>query len=218
MLTVHHLNNSRSQRVLWLLEELEAPYAIEHYERNPKTKLAPDALKRVHPLGKSPVITEDGVTVAESGAIIEYILARYGNGRFSAAPGTPEAARDRYFMHYAEGSLMPLMVMHLVFHEMRRQAPALVRPLVGAIAGQLHKVYLDPTVATHVEMLELELSDRPFLTGESLTAADFQMCIPMIALQSRSKLPHPKVDAYVARITARPAFRRALDKGGPLDL
>lgn len=217
MITVHHLNASRSQRVIWLLEELGVEYRIEHYTRNPKTLLAPPELRKIHPLGKSPVITDGDVTVAESGAIIEYLLERSGEGRFTPGAGSVEAQRNRYFMHYAEGSLMGPLVMTLVFSEVRRKAPLIVRPIAAGIADQVDKTFLGPTIKAHVAMLEDALSDRAFITGDELSAADFQMIYPVWALTQRAgKLPHPNIDAYLKRIEARPAYRRAIEKGGPL--
>ena len=136
MLTVHHLNNSRSQRVLWLLEELEVPYEIVKYERDAKTSLAPPELKKIHPLGKSPVVTDDGTTVAESGAIMEYLVETYGKGRLAPAPGTPDFQRYRYYLHYAEGSLMPFLLVRLITGRIRK-APALVRPIAKGIASKI---------------------------------------------------------------------------------
>src|SRR4051794_21840615 len=135
MITVHHLNNSRSQRVLWLLEELELPYEIVKYQRDPKTMLAPASLRAIHPLGKSPVITDGEATLAESGAILEYLVEPYGRGAMSPPPGTGAYRRYRYFMHYAEGSLMPLLLMKLVFAKVKTDAPFLIRPVAKAIAG-----------------------------------------------------------------------------------
>src|SRR5688572_26729949 len=146
MITVHHLNNSRSQRVLWLLEELGVPYEIVKYERNPKTSLAPPELEKIHPLGQSPVITDDGTTVAETAVILEYILDKYGNGRLVPAAGTPEYWRYRYFMHYPESSLTPYLLLKLVMHRIRTGAPVLVRPIAAAIASKVNKGYLGPNL------------------------------------------------------------------------
>lgn len=220
MITVHHLNNSRSQRLLWLLEELGVDYAIERHQRDPRTQLAPPALRRIHPLGKSPVLTDGDRTVAESGAIIEYLLAHHGEGRFTPEPGTPEAERNRYYMHYAEGSLMPPLVMRLVFGEVRKRAPLLVRPIAAGIAAQVESSFIGPTIAAHVAMLEAELEGRSFITGDALAAADFQMSFPLQALAARSGggTRHPNIDAYLARIAARSAYQRGLERGGPFEL
>ena len=159
MLTVHHLNNSRSQRVLWLLEELGLDYEIKRYERNAKTMLAPPELLAVHPLGKSPVITDGDLTLAESGAIVEYLVERYGAGRLAPAPGTPERVRYSYWMHYAEGSAMPLLVLKLIFTQMPK-APmsALVRPLVRGVAGRVLETFVEPQIKVHLSFIEGELA------------------------------------------------------------
>src|SRR5215510_680062 len=153
MITVHHLNNSRSQRVLWLLEELALPYEIVKYERDPRTLLAPASLRAIHPLGKSPVITDGGATLAESGAILEYLVETYGKGALAPAPGTLAYRHYRYFMHYAEGSLMPLLVMKLVFNRIKADAPFLVRPVARSIANTVSGRFLDPNLATHLGFL-----------------------------------------------------------------
>ena len=218
MLTVHHLNNSRSQRVLWLLEELGLPYEIKRYQRHPKTFLAPPELKAVHPLGKSPVITDDGLTVAESGAIIEYLIERYGNGRLRSAVGTPERLRYNYWLHYAEGSLMPLLVMKLIFGFVPRQVPALIRPVAGAIVKGVNDKFLAPNLQSHFGFIESELARSEWFAGAELTAADIQMSFPLEAAAARGGELPPKIKAFVARVQARPAYRRALEKGGPFEV
>lgn len=217
MLTVHHLNNSRSQRVLWLLEELDVPYEIVKYERDPKTMLAPPELQKIHPLGKSPVVTDGENTLAESAAILEYIAEKYGNGRLVPASGTPEYNRYRYYMHYAEGSLMPLLLVKLLMSRVRK-APALVRPIAKAIAGKLDGTFTNPNLARHIGFLARELERSPYFAGPELTVADIQMSFPMEAIAAR--VPDvPKVIAdFVARIHERPAFKRALERGGPYDV
>jgi glutathione S-transferase len=218
MLTVHHLNNSRSQRVLWLLEELGVGYQIKHYQRDRKTSLAPPELKAVHPLGKSPVITDGDVTVAESGAIIEYLVEKYGQGRLAPAPGTPAHLRYRYWMHYAEGTLMPLMVMSLIFSRVEK-APLLVRPIARVIAGQVRRGYLGPNIESNLDFVESELAKSEWFAGAELGAADIQMSFPLEAAALRGGgRPRPKTAAFLERIHARPAYRRALEKGGPYDL
>ncbi|MBX3483535.1 glutathione S-transferase [Phenylobacterium sp.] len=217
MLTVHHLENSRSQRVLWLLEELEAPYEIVRYARDPKTMLAPPELKAVHPLGKSPVVTEDGETVAETGAIIEYILERYGAGRLAAPVGTPEYRRLRYWLHYAEGSAMPPLLLKLVFGEMAPRSPAIVRPLVRTIARQAQQGFIDPQVAAHLDYIEGELEKAEWFAGPEFSAADIMMSFPLEAAAERAaaRVGRPRLAAFLKRIHQRPAYRRALERGGP---
>jgi glutathione S-transferase len=221
MLTVHHLNNSRSQRVLWLLEELELPYAIKHYQRDAKTMLAPPALKAVHPLGKSPLLEDDGVVYAESGAIIEYLGERYGAGRFTPAPGSEAARRTRFYLHYAEGSLMPLMLLTLVFTRMPKgPMPFFMRPPARLLAAGALRTFVGPQLSLHLGFLEGELAARTWLTGDELTLADFQMSFVLEAASARGGLDarYPKLAAYVARMRERPAYQRALAKGGPFVL
>lgn len=218
MITVHHLERSRSQRVLWLLEELELPYEIVRYKRNPKTLLAPPELAAIHPLGKSPVVTCDDVTVAESGAILEYLVERFGQGRFVPAVGTPEHLRYRYFMHYAEGSLMPPLLVKLLCSRVRSAPlPFFVKPIARKIADGLEEQFVAPNLRRHVAFLEAELARSTWLAGEELTAADVQMSYPLEALLERAgELDTTRIRAFVERAKARPAYQRALAKGGPV--
>jgi glutathione S-transferase len=220
MITVHHLNNSRSQRVLWLLEELGVDYRIQHYQRDSKTMLAPPELRQVHPLGKSPVITDGAQVVAESGAIVEYLIERYGNGRFVPVAGTPERLRYTYWMHYAEGTLMPLMVMSLLFNAVERRAPLLVRPIAKAIAGQVRGAYLRPNIEANLDFMEGELGKSEWFAGAQLTGADVQMSFALEAAASRGGLDarRPRLKAFLDRVQSRPAYRKALEKGGPYKL
>ena len=213
MLTVHHLNNSRSQRVLWLLEELEVPYELVKYQRDPRTDLAPPELQKIHPLGKSPVVTDNGQTIAESGAILEYIVETYGNGRMAPARGTPDFLRYRYFLHYAEGSLMPFLLLRLIMNRIRK-APLLVRPIAKAIAGKVDGAFVSPNLARHIAFLDGELATREWFAG-ALSAADCQMLYPMEAIASRVPDAPARIKQWVERAHARPAFQRALEKGGP---
>lgn len=216
MITVHHLNNSRSQRVLWLLEELELPYEIRFYQRDPKTMLAPAALRKVHPLGKAPVITDGNVTLAESGAIIEYILERYGNGRLLPQAGTPEWLRFTYWLHYAEGSAMPPLVMKLIFQRLPRQAPFFVWPAAKLISGGAQRRFIDPQIRLHMDYWETELQTHEWFAGPDFTACDIQMSIPLEIATTRARAiaTRPHVTFFVERIRARPAYCRALEKGG----
>ena len=218
MITVHHLNNSRSQRVLWLLEELGVEYRIQKYQRDARTMLAPPELKQVHPLGKSPVVTDDGVVVAESGAILEYLAERHGGGRLVPAAGTPEHLRCRYWMHYAEGSLMPLLVMQLILSQVPRRAPALIRPIARAIVGGVQRGYLGPNLVAHLDFVEAELGRSPWFAGQEMTIADVQMSFPLEAVMVRAGGNRPRMAEFVQRIRARPAYQRALEKGGPFSL
>jgi glutathione S-transferase len=220
MITVHHLENSRSQRVLWLLEELGVPYQVKRYERNRKTMLAPPELLAVHPLGKSPVITDGEHTVAESGAITEYLVETYGKGQLSPERGTAEFLRYRYWLHYAEGSIMPLMVMTLIFNRMPVSAPLLVRPLVKGIANGVQKQFLGPQLALHLGYIERELEKNEWFVGDQFSAADIIMSFPLEAAMSRGGIgdSHPRISAFVERIHARPGYQEALKKGGPYAL
>ncbi len=221
MITVHHLNNSRSQRVLWLLEELGVEYEVKRYERDPKTMLAPATLRAVHPLGKSPVITDGDLTLAESGAIVEYLVERYGAGRLIPAPGTPERLRYTYWLHYAEGSAMPPLLLKLVFTEIpRAPMPALVRPFVRWIADGVRTRFVEPQIKLHLDYLEAELKKSLWFTGDDFTAADIQMSFPIEAAASRGGLDagRPKLWDFLQRIHAKPEYIRALQKGGPYEL
>jgi glutathione S-transferase len=219
MLTVHHLNNSRSQRVLWLLEELGVPYEIVRYQRQPDLR-APAALAAVHPLGKSPVITDGRITIAESGAIIDYIIERHGEGRLIPPPRTPERLRYSYWLHYAEGSAMPPLLMKLLFTLMPKRAPSLLRPLMRKVCDQVLTVLVNPQLTQHMAFWEAELGHSPWFAGDEFTAADIQMSFPLEAAAARAGLDqgHPKTMAWLDRIHTRPAYRRALEKGGPFTL
>ncbi|MGM4894889.1 glutathione S-transferase family protein [Tardiphaga sp. 839_C3_N1_4] len=216
MLTVHHLNNSRSQRVLWLLEELGTPYEIIRYNRQPNM-LAPPELRAIHPLGKSPVITDNGNTIAESGAIVEYLVKTYGNGWLIPADNTPERLRFTYWLHYAEGSAMPPLLLKLIFMMLPKRAPLLMRPVVNAIAAKALNTLVDPQLKQHMAFWEGELSKSEWFAGNEFTAADIQMSFPLEAASARAGLEHghPKAMAWLAKIHARPAYQRALEKGGP---
>jgi len=219
MITVHHLNNSRSQRILWMLEELGVPYEVRRYQREPSMQ-APASLRAVHPLGKSPVITDGDKTLAESGAIIEYLGDTYGHGKLTPALGTPERLHYTYFLHYAEGSLMPLLFMKLVFGRIPSRLPFFMRPVGRAISKGANKTLLDPQIGNHFMFLESELSRRAWFAGPEFTAADIQMSFPLEAAAARAPIIRqlPKLSAFLDRIQARPAYKRALDKGGPYEL
>ena len=221
MLIVHHLNNSRSQRVLWLLEELGVPYEVHRYQRDPKTMLAPAQLRAVHPLGKSPVITDGQITLAESGAIVEYLLEKYGNGRLAPASGTPERLRYTYWLHFAEGSAMPPLLLKLIFERIKRTpVPFFVRPVTRGIADRALTAFVEPNLARIFDYLESELGGRDWFVGSAFTAADIQMSYPVEAARARAGLDdsRPRMIAWLERIHARPAYRRALESGGAYDL
>jgi glutathione S-transferase len=215
MITVHHLNNSRSQRILWLLEELGLEYKIKRYQRDPQTMLAPASLRAVHPLGKSPVITDDTLTLAESGAIIEYLIDRYGEGRLSPPTGTPEHLRYIYWLHYAEGSLMPPLLLNLTFSELVKRSPFLVRPIVRAISQSIKDSYITPQITLHLNYLESELANRDWFVDSNFSAADIQMSFPLETAAERASLDanHPKLMDFLQRIHDHPAYQRALQRG-----
>ena len=220
MITLHHLEKSRSQATLWLLEELGCEYRIVNYARDPKTQLAPPELLAVHPLGKSPVITDAGYTIAESGAIVEYLVGSYDQGRLCPATGTEARLKYTYWMHYAEGSAMPPLVMKLVFQLMAAAPmPFFMRPVVKAITRPVHATYLDPQLKRHIGFWESTLAAQPWFAGEDFTAADIQMSTPVQMAALRTGIPlGPAVRGFLERIKARPAFQRALQAGGPLTL
>lgn len=204
MIQVHHLNNSRSQRILWLLEELGLPYEVIRYARDPATMLAPPELKRVHPLGKSPVLVEEGEVLAETAAIAEYLLDRHGAGRLAPAPGTPTFRRFRYWMHFAEGSAMtPLLVKLYLMRVGEAAAPVLAR--------------IDGNLAALLDYLETEVAREGWFAGPEFTAADVMMSFPLEAATQRGGLDEsrPALFGLLRRLQSRPAYRRALERGGP---
>ena len=218
MIIVHHLNNSRSQRVLWLLEELGVPCEIRKYERDAKTLLAPPELQKVHPLGKSPVITDGDVTVAESGAIIEYLVERYGNGRLAPAIGTLERLRWRYWMHFAEGSLMPPLLLKLIFDKVASAPmPFFVKPIARGISARVQSMVVTPNLKRQLDFMEGELAQSDWFVGNEFSAADVQMSFPIEAAAQRAGLDasRPKLMGWLQRIHSRPAYQRALERGGP---
>lgn len=216
MIIVHHLENSRSQRVLWLLEELGLPYEVRCYARDAKTMLAPPELKAIHPLGKSPVIEDDGAIIAETGAIFDYILDTYAEGRLSAPAGTPQARKLSYWLHYAEGSAMPPLLLKLVFMRMPEGAPGLLRPLIRQVAGKVQAQLVNPQLASHLTYWENELAATGWFAGADLSAADIMMSFPLEAAASRGGADKSKaVMDFLCRIHARPAYQRALEAGGP---
>jgi glutathione S-transferase len=221
MLTVHHLNNSRSHRVLWLLEELGVPYEIRRYERDPKTMLAPPELRAIHPLGKSPVITDDGLTIAESGAVIEYLVERYGQGRFAPVIGTPERLRYTYWLHYAEGSAMPPLLLKLVALRIASAPmPFFAKPIARKIASTLESSFVDPQIKLHLGYINNALTPTGWFVGHEFSAADVQMSFPLEAATARGGVVSDiaSIKDFLERIHARPAYQRALERGGKYEL
>jgi glutathione S-transferase len=216
VITVHHLNNSRSQRVLWLLEELGVPYEIKRYQRDPKTSLAPPELLAVHPMGKSPVITEGDFTLAESGAILEYLVERHGKGTLAPAPGSPERLKYIYWMHFAEGTAMPFLVMKLVFNRIESAPmPFFARPIARSIAGRAKGGYVDPNIDRIAGHVDAALAKGEWFCGKEFTAADIQMSLACEALLKRARAANrPNIERFVERSHERPAYERALAKVG----
>ncbi|WP_339805055.1 glutathione S-transferase [uncultured Marinobacter sp.] len=220
MITVHHLNNSRSQRVLWMLEELGVPYEIQHYERDPKTMQAPASLRKIHPLGKSPVITDGDLVVAESGAIIEYLAHTYGKDTMLPESGGQAWLDYTYWLHYAEGSLMPPLLIRLVFEKVKTSPmPFFIKPVAKGIANKTNESFIGPMIGTHMDFVEAHLSKNTWFLGDKLSAADIQMSFPLEASVARGIVgkSRPGIIAWVERVHARPAYQKALEKGGKYD-
>jgi len=221
MIVVHHLNNSRSQRVLWLLEELGVPYEVKRYQRNATTMLAPPELKQVHPLGKSPVLVDGEATAAESGTIVEYLLDTYGEGRLRPAAGTADRRLFTYWLHYAEGSAMPPLLLTLIFGRLPKgPMPFFIRPIVKGIAKKAQDGFIAPQLKTHLDFMEGEMKKRPWFAGDAFTAADIQMSFPLEAYATRGGLDasRPALWEWLKRIHAMPAYRKAIEVGGPYAL
>jgi len=222
MIVVHHLNNSRSQRILWLLEELGVSYTVKRYERDAKTMLAPPALKAVHPLGKSPVVTDGDKTLVESGAIVEYLVETYGQGRLIPPAGSPERLKYTFWLHYAEGSAMPPLLLKLIFDRVESAPmPFFVKPIAKKIAQTVKRQFVNPQIETHFAFVEDELAKTGWLAGGDFTAADIQMSFPLEGVAARggaTKEKRPNIVAFLDRIHARPAYKAALAKGGPYDI
>ena len=221
MIIVHHLNNSRSQRILWLLEELGLEYEVQRYERDKTTMRAPASLRAVHPLGKSPVVTDGDVVVAESGAIVEYLVEQHGKGRLVPAAGSAELLRYTYWLHFAEGTAMTPLLMKLVFNRVETgPMPFFVRPIAKKIASTVKSTYIDPEITQQLGYMEKEISKTGWFAGTSFSAADIQMSFPLEAAASRGGLDarYAKLTDFLQRIHARPAYKRALERGGAYEL
>jgi len=216
MITVHHLNNSRSQRVLWLLEELGLDYEVKRYQRNPQTMLAPPELRAVHPLGRSPVIVEGDMVLAESGAIIETLADRHGAGKLAPPPGSPERVRYLYWLHFAEGTAQPPSLLKLLFDRIKSSSPLLVRPIARAIADRALGSYVLPNIERNLDFMESELGKAEWFAGAQFSAADIQMSFPVEAYRARGGLDQkrPRLMRFLERIHSRPAYRRAVERGG----
>jgi len=218
MITVHHLESSRSQRILWMLEELGLEYKIIEYQRDPDTSAAPESLKDIHPLGKAPIITDGEVTVAESGAIIEYLLDQYDTEQHLKPSGGQALLDYRYWLHFAEGSLMPLLVMKLVMMKVAKSPmPFFVKPIAKALSNKIQQKFIAPRIKPQMAMIEETLASRTWFTGEHFTAADVQMSFPLQASSSRIDLSqYPNIGRYIRQVEAREGYQQAIKKGGPL--
>jgi len=220
MLVVHHLNNSRSQRVLWLLEELGVEYEVKRYQRNAETMLAPPELKAVHPLGKSPVVEDGGQVLAESGAIVETLADRYGDGKLARPHGSPARHDYIYWLHYAEGSAMPPLLLKLFVDRIAAaKMPFFVKPIVRKIREASLNAFIGPQLKLHLDYMESALTRHTWFVDDEFSAADIQLSFPLEAAVSRGGLneSRPRLMDYLRRIHARPAYRRALERGGPYD-
>ena len=221
MIIVHHLNNSRSQRILWLLEELDLPYEVKRYQRDAKTMLAPPELRAVHPLGKSPVVSVEGLTLAESGAIIEHLSDRYGAGKLAPAFGSPERVRYIYWLHFAEGTAQPPLLLKLLFDRVKSgPMPFFVRPIARKIADTALAAYVLPNLERNLDYMESELGKSEWFAGSQFSAADIQLSFPLEAARMRAGLneSRPRLMAFLQKIHARPAYQRAIERGGKYDL
>lgn len=218
MIILHHLNNSRSQRILWMLEELAVDYEVKHYQRDKETQLAPKELFEVHPLGKSPVITDGDITVAESGAIIEYLIGTYGK-QMAPKKGTAAHREYLYWLHFSEGSLMPQLLLKLIFDKIKEAPmPFFIRPIAKGIANKVLSGYVDPNIKNNRDFIEDHLSKNDWFAGKKMTGADIQMSFPLEASMARTNMdecPHTK--SYIEKIHALPAYKKALEVGGPYD-
>ncbi|MBD8526711.1 glutathione S-transferase [Pseudomarimonas arenosa] len=221
MIRVHHLNNSRSQRILWLLEELGLEYEVRRYQRDARTMLAPESLKKLHPLGKSPLLEVDGEVLVESGAIVEYLVDRFDTDRrLSPAHDSASRVRFNYWLHYAEGSAMPPLLLSLVFNKVKTSPmPFFVKPIARGIADKVMSTFVSPQLKLHFDYLESELGKQAWFAGEAFSAADIQMSFPIEAAAARLGFDRrPNLQRYLNAIQARPAYQRALTQGGPYQL
>lgn len=223
MITVHHLENSRSHRIIWLLEELKLDYEIVHYQRNKKTMLAPASLKQAHPLGKSPVIidsTDNTTTVAETGAIIEYLMDQYDDGTLRPKSGTVERQHYNFWLHYTEGSLMPVLLLRLLFNKLNKSPmPLPLRPVAGLIATGVRHKFIQPRLKEHMEFMENEIAKRKWFCGKRFSAADIMLSMALQGLAARNSLAdYPNLSNTLEKMLKRPAYRRAIKRGGELEL
>ncbi len=217
MLILHHLNNSRSHRIIWLLEELGVEYEIKTYQRE-KNWLAPIEYKKIHPLGYSPTITDGDVTLTESGAIIEYILYKYGQNGLKPTLGTNDWIQYLFWLHFSEGTFMPVMFLKLVIATVHKKSPFFIKPVTKKIKSIIQKAVIEPRLSAQINFIESTLATSPWLTGNQFTAADIQMAIPLIWASTDPQLMQnkPFIAAYISRLKNRPAYIRTIEKGGEI--
>lgn len=220
MITIHHLENSRSQRILWLLEELGLEYQIKAYKRDAETRLAPPELLAIHPLGKSPVLEQDGKVIAESGAIVEYLLEHHDHKGLLPDKSSDAYQRYKYWLHYAEGTIMPFMLISLILNRIESApVPFFVKPIAKGIAAKVRDGFLAPNINRNLAFIEQTLADSAWLAGDNMSGADIMMSFPVEAAAARAGLDSsPNMKAYLDKIHARPAYQRAIEKGGPYEL
>jgi len=218
MITVHHLEDSRSQRILWMLEELGVDYEVKRYERDAETQLAPPELEKIHPLGKSPVIEDGDQVIAETGAIIEYLASKYGQSSMRPAPDSAEYQQYIYWLHYAEGSLMPPLLLRLIFQRIKEtKMPFFAKPIARSISSKVLSSFVTPNITRHMRFIDDHLGKSEWFSGDQLSGADIQMSFPLEASMARNVISgdHPNIAKFVKRVQARPAYKTALVKGGP---
>lgn len=218
MITLHYLENSRAQRILWLLEELGIEYEVKHYYRDKVTQLAPAALKKVHPLGKSPVITDGEVCVSESAAIVEYLIDKYGKGKLIPSDDEQAMLKYREFMHYAEGTIMPFLVFTLIFNKIKEAPmPFFVKPIAKMIANKTLQGFVTPNVTSNLDYLEKQVAATGWFAGDTITGADFMMSFPLeaAAMRINLKIDYPNLAQYLDSIHTMPSYQRAVEKGLP---
>jgi glutathione S-transferase len=213
-LHVHHLDNSRSQRILWLLEELGLPYQLTEWKRGADMR-APKGLRDIHPLGFAPILVVDGQVLAESGAILDSVLDRVPEQTLRPTEVGPQLDAYRFWLHYAEGSVMPPLLVKLLTGKLATDAPFLARPVTGAVGKALDSAYTDPQIRRHLRFIDTHLDGREWLL-DTFSAADIQMAFPLLASRKRTAGDHRHIAAWLDRCEARPAFRTAMEKGGPL--
>ncbi len=217
MITLHHLNNSRSQRILWLLEEIEANYQVKHYQRDSQSQLAPAELKQIHPLGKSPLISDDGKVIAESAVIIDYLINKYAPDWKQMDSTTEDAIQYNYWMHFAEGSLMPPLLLRLVFEKIKNsKMPFFIKPIANGISEKVLSSFVTPNITANLSFIENYLEDKQWFVGDQLSGADIQMSFPLEACVSRgiATEKQPNIIAFVKNLQQRPAYQRALQQAG----